>query len=65
MKKERNLLFNFTGRFTITYYTNAANAQSGMSAIQLSTTIGGWDGTYNNHLLPADDYWLKWNIRPG
>ncbi|MCF6130292.1 T9SS type B sorting domain-containing protein, partial [Flavobacterium sp. AS60] len=26
---------------------------------QLSTTGNGWDGTYNGHMLPADDYWFK------
>uniref|UniRef100_UPI0025EA0863 T9SS type B sorting domain-containing protein n=1 Tax=Flavobacterium sp. TaxID=239 RepID=UPI0025EA0863 len=26
---------------------------------QLSTDGPGWDGTYNGHLLPADDYWFK------
>ena len=26
---------------------------------QLSTDSDGWDGTYNDHLLPADDYWFK------
>ncbi|QBZ98950.1 T9SS type B sorting domain-containing protein [Flavobacterium sangjuense] len=26
---------------------------------QLSTTGSGWDGTYNGHMLPADDYWFK------
>ncbi|MFB9088660.1 T9SS type B sorting domain-containing protein, partial [Flavobacterium paronense] len=26
---------------------------------QLSTDGPGWDGTFNGHLLPADDYWFK------
>ena len=25
---------------------------------QISATGLGWDGTYNGHLLPADDYWF-------
>lgn len=26
---------------------------------QISSTGNGWDGTYNGHLLPADDYWFS------
>ena len=26
---------------------------------QLSTTGNGWDGTYNDRMLPSDDYWFK------
>ena len=26
---------------------------------QISPTGGGWDGTYNGHLMPSDDYWFK------
>jgi gliding motility-associated-like protein len=25
---------------------------------QISSTGAGWDGTYNGHLLPSDDYWF-------
>ena len=25
---------------------------------QISSTGQGWDGTYNRHLMPADDYWF-------
>ncbi len=28
---------------------------------QISTTGLGWDGTFNNQLLPADDYWFTVN----
>ena len=26
---------------------------------QISSNGQGWDGTYNGHLLPADDYWFN------
>jgi gliding motility-associated-like protein len=25
---------------------------------QISSTGEGWDGTFNSHLLPSDDYWF-------
>ena len=26
---------------------------------QLDPTAGGWDGTYNSHVMPGDDYWFS------
>jgi gliding motility-associated-like protein len=26
---------------------------------QISPTSDGWDGTYNGHLMPSDDYWFS------
>jgi large repetitive protein len=26
---------------------------------QISSTGAGWDGTYNGHMLPSDDYWFS------
>jgi gliding motility-associated-like protein len=32
---------------------------------QLSTTEIGWDGTYNGHQMPADDYWYSIQFEDG
>ncbi|MGV3696489.1 T9SS type B sorting domain-containing protein, partial [Flavobacterium sp.] len=33
---------------------------------QISTQGDGWDGTYNGHMLPADDYWFTVDfLEPG
>jgi gliding motility-associated-like protein len=32
---------------------------------QLSTTEIGWDGTYNGHPMPADDYWYSIQFEDG
>ena len=30
-----------------------------------SNIIEGWDGTYNGHQMPADDYWYVVNLEDG
>ncbi len=32
---------------------------------QLSPTTNGWDGTYNGHLMPSDDYWFTVDYQEG
>jgi gliding motility-associated-like protein len=32
---------------------------------QLSPTTEGWDGTYNGHLMPSDDYWFTVDYQEG
>uniref|UniRef100_UPI0026013B55 T9SS type B sorting domain-containing protein n=1 Tax=Flavobacterium sp. TaxID=239 RepID=UPI0026013B55 len=32
---------------------------------QISSTGQGWDGTYNGHLLPSDDYWFNVDFLEG
>ncbi|MEX0312548.1 MAG: T9SS type B sorting domain-containing protein, partial [Allomuricauda sp.] len=32
---------------------------------QISPKTGGWNGTYNNTLLPASDYWFKVDLEDG
>jgi gliding motility-associated-like protein len=32
---------------------------------QIGTTGSGWDGTFNGHLLPADDYWYSIQFEDG
>jgi gliding motility-associated-like protein len=32
---------------------------------QISSTGAGWDGTYNGHLLPSDDYWFTVDYAEG
>ncbi|NBU82239.1 MAG: gliding motility-associated C-terminal domain-containing protein, partial [Flavobacteriaceae bacterium] len=32
---------------------------------QISPTGLGWDGTYNGHLLPSDDYWFTVDYEEG
>ena len=32
---------------------------------QIGTTGSGWDGTYNGHPMPADDYWYSIEFEDG
>ncbi|TBX66166.1 T9SS type B sorting domain-containing protein, partial [Flavobacterium silvisoli] len=32
---------------------------------QLSPLSAGWDGTYNGHLMPSDDYWFTVDFAEG
>ncbi|MES2410890.1 MAG: T9SS type B sorting domain-containing protein, partial [Bacteroidota bacterium] len=32
---------------------------------QISSTGQGWDGIYNGHLLPSDDYWFTVDFTEG
>ncbi|WP_293895608.1 T9SS type B sorting domain-containing protein, partial [Flavobacterium sp.] len=32
---------------------------------QISTQGAGWDGTYNGHLMPSDDYWFTVDYAEG
>lgn len=32
---------------------------------QISATGNGWDGTYNNNLMPSDDYWYNIQLSDG
>jgi len=32
---------------------------------QIGTTGAGWDGTFNGHLMPADDYWFSVQFEDG
>ncbi|WP_136467369.1 T9SS type B sorting domain-containing protein [Flagellimonas onchidii] len=50
----------FQAESTISIYN-----RFGRLMAQISPKTGGWNGTFNNTILPADDYWFKMFLEDG